>query len=138
MKTAYKSLVLNALISRNFLRIKVRVNFRNFHTVAHQPPFGRLAQSNWEMLRIPKQWISSYLMSLRKKAMAGHFLMMLPRKQRPFKCFSAFIAIFPWNQSNVLEFTILFSIKNSFINVFDHTTYYCCCQPILIAKCLRS
>ena len=90
---------------------KVRVNFRNFHTVAHQPPFGRLAQSNWEMLRIPKQWISSYLMSLRKKAMAGHFLMMLPRKQRPFKCFSAFIAIFPWNQSNVLEFTILFSIK---------------------------
>ena len=111
MKTAYKSLVLNALISRNFLRIKVRVNFRNFHTVAHQPPFGRLAQSNWEMLRIPKQWISSYLMSLRKKAMAGHFLMMLPRKQRPFKCFSAFIAIFPWNQSNVLEFTILFSIK---------------------------
>ena len=50
---------------------KVRVNFRNFHTVAHQPPFGRLAQSNWEMLRIPKQWISSYLMSLRKKKSNG-------------------------------------------------------------------
>ena len=46
-KMAYNNFVLNALIIRIFFSKKrVRVNFRNFHTVAHQPPFGRLAQSN--------------------------------------------------------------------------------------------